>query len=243
MMSGTEGHGTLYLLPVWLGDHGGVEQMPPENVAIAGGIDLWFCEHEKTARHMLRRLVPAISLPQLQMHRLDKDTTVEEATGFIRLLKDGRNGAIISEAGMPGVADPGARLVHAAHQLGVKVVPLVGPSSILLALAASGLNGQSFTFHGYLPVKPHERKPAIKRIEHEAVRTGGAQLFIETPYRNDALLVDLLKELAPGTVLTIAIDLTQPGGNVRSMEVARWRTEKPDLGKRPAVFIIGRWPE
>ncbi|MBK9196677.1 MAG: SAM-dependent methyltransferase [Flavobacteriales bacterium] len=241
-MSNADRYGTLYLMPVWLGDGGGIEQLPPENIALAQRIDLYFCEHEKTARQMLRRMVPGIDLAKLEMHRLDKDSTAAEVGDMLRLLKDGRDAAIISEAGMPGIADPGARLVQAAHSTGLNVVPLIGPSSLLLALAASGLNGQKFTFHGYLPVKPHERKPAIKRLEHEAMRTGAAQLFIETPYRNDALLADLLKECALGTVLTIAIDVTQPGGSVQSCEIARWRKEKPELGKRPAVFILGIWP-
>lgn len=241
-MSRAEGYGTLYLMPVWLGDGGGVEQVPPENIALAQRIDLYFCEHEKTARQMLRRMVPGIDLSTLEMHRLDKDSTLTEVKAMLALLKNGRDAAIISEAGMPGIADPGARLVQAAHASGVSVVPLIGPSSLLLALAASGLNGQQFIFHGYLPVKPPERKQAIKRLEQDAIRTGAAHLFIETPYRNDALLADLLKECAPGTVLTIAIDVTQAGGSVRSCEIDRWRKEKPELGKRPAVFILGTWP-
>ncbi len=241
-MSSAERSGTLYLMPVWLGDHGGVEQLPPENIALAQRIDLYFCENEKTARRMLRRMVPTIDLPSMEMHRLDKDTTLTEVMEMIDLLKNGRDAGIISEAGMPGIADPGARLVQAAQSSDVNVVPLIGPTSPLLALAASGLNGQSFTFHGYVPVKTNERKQAIKWIEQDAVRTGAAQLFIETPYRNDALLADLLKECAPTTVLTIAIDITQPGGGVRSKEIGHWRKEKVELGKRPVVFIIGTWP-
>ncbi len=241
-MSSANAYGTLYLLPVWLGDGGGNEQLPPENIVLAQRIDLYFTEHEKTARQMLRRMVPDIDLSQLEMHRLDKDSSVAEVNDMLVLLKNGRDAAIISEAGMPGIADPGARLVQAAHASGVNVVPLIGPSSLLLSLAASGLNGQQFTFHGYLPVKPPERKQAIKRLEQDAIRTGAAQLFIETPYRNDALLADLLKECAPATVLTIAIDVTQAGGSVRACAIDRWRKEKPELGKRPAVFILGTWP-
>ncbi|MBK8500326.1 MAG: SAM-dependent methyltransferase [Flavobacteriales bacterium] len=241
-MSSVDAYGTLYLMPVWLGDAGGIEQLPPENITLVKRIDLYFCEHEKTARHMLRRMVPGIDLSKLELHRLDKESSDAEVKDMFDLLKSGRDAAIISEAGMPGIADPGARLVQAAHARSVSVVPLIGPSSLLLALAASGLNGQQFTFHGYLPVKPPERKQAIKRLEQEAIRTGAAQLFIETPYRNDALLADLLKECAPGTVLTIAIDVTQPGGGVRSCDIDRWRKEMPELGKRPAVFIIGTWP-
>ncbi|MEO8591653.1 MAG: SAM-dependent methyltransferase [Flavobacteriales bacterium] len=237
-----EGYGTLYLMPVWLGDAGGVEQLPPENIGLAQRITLYFSEHEKTARHMLRRMVPDIDLTRLEMHRLDKDTTANEVSDLVALLKNGRDAAIVSEGGMPGIADPGARLVQAAHTAGVRVMPLIGPSSLFLALAASGLNGQQFTFHGYLPIKPNERKPAIKRLELDAQRTGGAQLLIETPYRNDGLFADLLATCSPGTVLTIAIDLTQPGGSVRTCDIAQWKKEKPELGKRPAVFILGAWP-
>lgn len=235
--------GTLYLMPVWLGDHGGTEQLPPENIALVQRIDLYFCEQEKTARHLLRRMLPAIDLTSLEMHRLDKESGAADALRMLALMKEGRDAAVISEAGMPGIADPGALLVSAAHRCGIAVVPLIGPSSLLLALAGSGLNGQRFTFHGYLPVKANERKQAIKRVEQEALRSGTAQLFIETPYRNDALLADLLSTCAPSTALTIAVDITQPGGNVRTLEIARWRAEHPVLGKRPAVFIIGVWPK
>ena len=231
--------GTLYLMPVWLGELGGTEQLPPENVDIAARVTLWFTEHEKTARHMLRRMVPTIDLTIQEMHRLDKDSSAKDVQDMLALLRAGRDGAIISEAGMPGIADPGALLVAAAHKAGIVVVPLIGPSSLFLALAASGLNGQRFTFNGYLPRTPQERKQAIKRLEGEAQRTGAAQLFIETPYRNDALLEDLLRTCLPDTLLTIAVDLTQPGGSAATAAVAAWRKTTPTLGKRPAVFILG----
>jgi len=232
--------GKLYLMPVWLGEHGGIEQVPPENIAVAGRVTLWFTEHEKTARQMLRRMVPGIDLAIQEMHRLDKDSTAQDVQRMIALMRNGRDGCIISEAGMPGIADPGALLVAAAHKAGITVVPLIGPSSLFLALAASGLNGQRFTFHGYLPRVPQERKQAIKRLEGEAQRNGGAQLFIETPYRNDALLEDLLRNCLPDTLLTIAVDLTQPGGSVLTHSIANWRKAPPTLGKRPAVFILGQ---
>lgn len=232
--------GKLYLMPVWLGEQGGTEQLPPENIAIAARVTLWFTEHEKTARQMLRRMVPDIDLPALEMHRLDKDSTPQDVQRMIALLRNGRDGGIISEAGMPGIADPGALLVAAAHAAGISVVPLTGPSSLLLALAASGLNGQRFTFHGYLPRTPQERKQAIKRLEGDAQRTGGAQLFIETPYRNDAVLEDLLRTCLPDTLLTIAVDLTQPDGSAITRSIAEWRKATPILGKRPAVFILGQ---
>ncbi|MBL7951545.1 MAG: SAM-dependent methyltransferase [Flavobacteriales bacterium] len=238
-MADVNGYGTLYLMPVWLGDAGSVEQLPPENIVLAERIDLYFTEHEKTARQMLRRMVPTIELPKLEMHRLDKDTTPDETDRMIDLLRGGRDAAIVSEAGMPGIADPGALLVSVAHRSGVRVVPLIGPSSLVLALAASGLNGQQFTFHGYLPVKPPERKMAIKKLESEAQRTGAAQLFIETPYRNDGLLKDLVEQCAASTSLTIAIDITQPGGSIITRSMGGWKKNIPVLEKRPAVFILG----
>ena len=230
--------GTLYLMPVWLGEHGGPEHLTPISLAIAERTTYWFCENERSARRALRRMSPTIALDALTMHRLDERTTPAEIDAMIGVLREGHDAAITSEAGMPAIADPGALLVQAAHRAGVTVAPLSGPSSIMLALAASGLDGQRFSFHGYLPVKPHERKAVIKRLELDAARSG-AQLFIETPYRNDALLADLLAICAPGTLLCIAIDLTQPGGSVITRSVAQWRNAVPTLGKRPAIFILG----
>lgn len=232
--------GILYMMPVWLGDHGGVEQLPPENIAIAGQVDLWFAEQEKTARQMLRRMLPQIILQAHEIHRFDKDSTIQDADALLRLMKGGRNAAVISEAGMPGIADPGALLVRAAHRIGIRVVPLTGPSSMMLALAASGLNGQRFTFHGYLPRTPQDRKQAIRKIEADALRTGGAELFMETPYRNDVLLGELLQTCASSTLLTIALDITQPGGSVQTRSIGNWSKATPTLGKRPAVFILGK---
>lgn len=233
-------HGTLYLLPVWLGDHGGPETMPAWNAAVASGIDLFFAEHERTARAMLRRLVPDIELPKLEIHRCDKETGRNEAARLLNLMRDGRNAAIVSEAGMPGIADPGAVLVRTAHYLNIKVVPLPGPSSLLLALAASGLNGQYFTFHGYLPRTPRERQQALRSLESDVRRTGGAQLFIEAPYRNDAVLADVLRTCEPSTLLCIAADLTQPAESVRTASVREWSTRTTDLKDRPTVFIMGK---
>ncbi|MCW5897981.1 MAG: SAM-dependent methyltransferase [Flavobacteriales bacterium] len=226
-------------MPVWLGEAGGVEQLPPENLAIAGRIGLWFAEEEKTARRMLRRMLPTIDLAAQEIHRFDKDSDDHDAQRLIALLRDGRDAAILSEAGMPGIADPGAKLVRAAHAQGITVVPLTGPSSLLLALAASGLNGQAFTFHGYLPRDARERRQAIQRLEREAQRTGAAQLFIETPYRNDAMMEDLLRSCVPGTLLAVAVDLTQPSGSVVTHDIATWRKVYRPIGKRPAVFILG----
>lgn len=230
--------GALYLLPVWLGDEGGTELLPPANIAIAEHVKLFFCENERTARRMLRRMSRTIDLDAIELHLLNKDSTTAEISDFGILLGT-RDAAIISEAGMPCIADPGARLVAEAHRRGVRVVPLTGPSSLLLALAASGMNGQHFTFHGYLPREAAERKQQIKKLEQEAQRTGGAQLFIETPYRNDTLLADLISTCAGNTRLCLAIDLEQPGGSAITRSIAAWRKSVPTLGKRPCVFILG----
>lgn len=233
-------HGTLYLLPVWLGDHGGPETIPAWNAAVAAGIDLFFAEHERTARAMLRRLVPGIELPKLEIQRCDKETGRNDAARLLNLMRDGRNAAIVSEAGMPGIADPGAVLVRTAHSLNIKVVPLPGPSSLLLALAASGLNGQNFAFHGYLPRTPRDRQQALRALESDVHRTGSAQLFIEAPYRNDALLADVLRTCGPGTLLCLATDLTQPTETIRTAPVREWASRSPVLKDRPTVFILGK---
>lgn len=238
MNSPRTAEGVLYLLPVWLGDAGGPELLPPANIAVARQVKLFFCEHERTARRMLRRMAADIDLDAMELLRLDKDTTPAELDRYALLLGT-RDAAIISEAGMPAIADPGARLVARAHRRGVAVLPLTGPSSLFLALAASGMNGQQFCFHGYLPRETAQRRQQIKKLEQAAQREG-AQLFIETPYRNDALLVDLLEVLAPPTRLCLAVNLEQPDGSVITRTVGEWRKARPTLGKRPCVFIVGK---
>ena len=231
--------GSLYLLPVWLGEAGGIELLPPANIAIAERVTLFFCENERTTRRMLRRMSKTIDLNAIELHILDKDTEAATVAEFARMLGT-RDAAIISEAGMPCIADPGARLVAEAHRNGIRVVPLTGPSSLLLSLAASGMNGQRFAFHGYLPREGPQRKQQIKKLDQEAQRTGGAQLFIETPYRNDAMLADLLSTCEGNTLLCIAIDLEQPGGSAVTKIINAWKKKVPLLGKRPCVFIIGK---
>lgn len=241
MPSNANVEGRLYLLPVWLGVAGGPELLPAANTALAARLTLFFAEHEKTARHMLRRMVPSIDLPSLEIHRLDKDTAIEDIDGYVRMLAH-RDGAILSEAGMPGIADPGARLVAAAHRKGITVVPLAGPSSILLALAASGLNGQAFTFHGYLPRDGKGRKLAIGSLEAAALRTGAAQVFIETPYRNDALFDELIRTCASGTLLCVATHIGQPDERIATRPIGAWRSVRPGLKDRPTVFVLGTGP-
>lgn len=228
----------LYLLPVWLGEHGGPDLLPAANTAVAGGLTLYFAEHEKTARHMLRRMLPSIDLPSLTIHRLDERTTEQELNDLIHELRQ-RDGAIMSEAGMPAVADPGARLVARAHAAGIRVVPLAGPSSILQALAASGLNGQRFTFHGYLPREAGARKVMLRKLEQDSLRNGAAQLFIETPYRNKAMFTDLLASCSPNLLLCVAEAIGQPNERIRTLSVAQWRGVKDAVGEDPAIFLLG----
>lgn len=232
--------GVLYLLPVWLGDHGRSGDMPAMNAELVRSINLYFAEHEKTARLMLRRLVPEIALPALEIHRLDQDSDRATVSDYVKMIVAGRNAAVVSEAGMPGIADPGAELVREAHAQRVRVVPLVGPSSLLLALAASGLNGQRFTFHGYLPREQPERLKALKALDGDVGRTRAAQLFIETPYRNDAMLADIVRTCSGTTLLCIACDITQPTEMVRTLPIAEWKKALPTLKDRPTVFILGR---
>mgnify|MGYP003393161121 CR=1 FL=1 len=238
-MGSATNKGVLYLLPAWLGDAGGVELMPSANVAIAERITLYFAEHERTARAMLKRLSPQIDMKALEIYRLDKDTTSEEVEEMAALLAT-RDGAIMSEAGMPCIADPGARLVGAAHRRGIRVIPLAGPSSLLLALAASGLNGQHFIFHGYLPRDGGARRKAIRELETRSAAEGGAQLFIETPYRNSAMIADLLATCHERTLLCIAASIGQEDEMIRTLTIADWRGAAPAIDDRPAVYIIQR---
>ncbi|HVB04176.1 MAG TPA: SAM-dependent methyltransferase [Chitinophagaceae bacterium] len=201
------------------------------------GIDLFFVENERTARRFLRALDSGIPIGKLQFFPMN-----HHAPPDIRAAKDfltgGRDIGLISEAGCPGVADPGSVLVETAHHLAIPVVPLVGPSAILLALMASGMNGQQFRFAGYLPVKPLLRKKKILELEQRSRKCQETQIFIETPYRNRQLLTDLLSCCSPSTRLCIAADLTGPGEFIRSMTIAKWKEGVPELHKTPAIFLI-----
>lgn len=230
---------TLHLLPVWLGLDGGIDLLTPRAIRVAASLRTFFAENERGARRALRRMSPSIDLGSLEIHRLDKDTTREEIAHLAdRALES--DSAILSEAGMPCIADPGALLVAEAHRRGIRVVPHAGPSSLLLALAASGMDGQHFTFHGYLPREAGERKRAIGAIDMAARRTGGSHLFIETPYRNNALLNDLLANCDARSLLCIAVDIGQDAEAIHTRTIAQWRSRVPDLDDRPAVFVLGR---
>lgn len=233
---------TLYLIPCPISDETPPwDVLPAANRAVLDGLDYFIVENTRTARRFLSKAGIARTIDSLEFRELNEHTRsgvgIEE---LVAPLLAGRSAGVISEAGVPGVADPGALVVEACHRHGIRVVPLVGPSSIILAVMAAGLNGQSFAFNGYLPVKPPERAKAIRFFERRARSEGQSQLFIEAPYRNDKLLEQLLETLAPDTRLAVAMDLTAPREFVRMQTVARWRKEpRPAMNKRPAIFIIG----
>ncbi len=232
--------GILYLIPTPLGDTPLDGVLPDETRRIAAGLDTFIVEHSKTARAFLKQLPTATPLQQLSLFELNEHTREAELEGLLQPLLEGRDVGLLSEAGCPAVADPGANLVRLAHALGIAVRPLVGPSSILLALMGSGLVGQRFAFHGYLPAKPEERAQALRELERRAEKEDAAQAFIETPYRNEALLETLLGVCKDDTLLCIARDLTLPDEYLATRRVADWRGQLPDLRKRPAVFLLYR---
>lgn len=194
-------------------------------------------EELRTARRVLSRYGLRGHIDELEFHVLNEHTSPLEVEAMLSLF-DGQDVGLLSEAGLPAVADPGAALVALCHRHGIRVVPLVGPSSLMLALMASGLNGQSFAFRGYIPAKTEERRSAIKGLEKQSRSLSQSQILIETPYRNDALLADLLRELAPETRLCVAADLTLPTQYIRTDTVAGWRKTPVTVGKRPCVFIL-----
>ena len=234
--------GTLYLIPCPIADETDPwAVLPAQNRAVMASLDYFVVENVRTARRFLSRAAVGLQIDRLEFRELNEHTTAGAAVeALLEPLEQGRSAGIISEAGVPGVADPGAPLVAAAHRRGIRVVPLVGPSSIILAVMASGLNGQSFAFNGYLPVKGPERQRAIRFFERRARSEGQAQLFIEAPYRNMKLLAELLQTLQPETLLTTATDLTGPSEQIVTCTVAAWRrAELPDLQRRPTIFGIG----
>ncbi len=231
--------GTLYLIPTPIGDTEVYDVMPLYNQGVIRSLDCFIVENLRSARRFLSKAGIGKPIDSLSMTELNEHTLAEDVEALMRPLLEGRDVGVLSEAGVPAVADPGAAAVAIAHRYGAKVVPLVGPSSIILALMASGLNGQSFAFNGYLPVKNPERIKAIKFFEHRAIHERQSQIFIEAPYRNIKLFEDIVSACSPHTQLTIAVDILQPEQLISTREVGQWRARKPDINKRPAIFIIG----
>lgn len=232
-------HGTLYLIPCTLGDTPAEQVLPQHVIDIARKLQHFVVEQPKTARHFLSALKPEHPIQSLQLATLNEHTAASELAALLTPLLAGHDVGILSEAGCPGIADPGASLVDLAHKKGIRVVPLVGPSSILLALMASGLNGQCFAFHGYLPIDDAERKKAISTLEAESNKRRQTQLFIETPYRNEKLFSALLAHCHPKTLLCIACDITLPSELIQTRTVAQWKSQPlPPLNKRPSLFLL-----
>lgn len=231
--------GTLYLIPTPLGEDS-LAGISEALIQTTYGLDYFIVERGKTARHFLKRIGFPRPLQELEFQELNEHTPATALEGLLAPILAGRSAGLMSEAGCPGVADPGSGLVLLAHRHGVPVVPLVGPSSILLALMASGMNGQQFRFHGYLPAKKPDLIRQIKRLEQVSAQDKSAQIFIETPYRSTGMLETLLQALSPGTLLTVAADLTQPAQFVRTLPAAQWKAlkELPDLQRRPVVFLL-----
>jgi 16S rRNA (cytidine1402-2'-O)-methyltransferase len=232
--------GTLYLLPVPLGDaRSPLDDLPAATLSAVRDIDCFIAENARSARAALGRMGLSHPLQALEIHLLDEHTPAARLPELLAPLRAGRHVGLLSEAGCPAVADPGAALVALAHREGVPVVPLIGPSALLLALMASGMSGQSFAFVGYLPVPQAERQDRIRALERRARSEGQTQIVIETPYRNAALLACLLGTLSPDMLLGVAAELTLAGEAIRVAPVARWRASPPSLPKAPAVFLIG----
>ncbi|MBQ3766927.1 MAG: SAM-dependent methyltransferase [Bacteroidales bacterium] len=230
--------GKLYLIPSPLGDNDPAEVIPTPVLNVLQTLDCFVVEEVRTARRYLSRAGLKGHIEGLEFHELNEHTPASEVAPLARLFDNGRNVGLISEAGLPAVADPGAALVALCHREGVEVVPLVGPSSLMLALMASGLNGQSFAFVGYIPAKTEERRAAIRRLEKRSAAERQTQILIETPYRNDALFADLVATCSGKTLLTVAANLTQSDAYVRTCTVAHWKEHPVSIGKRPCVFLI-----
>ena len=230
--------GKLYLIPTPLGDNEPAEVLPAGVIERACSLRVFVVEEIRTARRFLSKYGLRGHIAELEFHELNEHSSAADVEALGVLFDRGEDVGLLSEAGLPAVADPGAELVALCHRRGVEVVPLVGPSSLMLALMASGLNGQSFAFCGYVPAKPEERRNALKVLEKQSAAARRSQIIIETPYRNDALLADMLQTLSPRTRLCVAADITLPSQFIRTDSIAGWRSHVPEIGKRPCVFII-----
>lgn len=230
--------GTLYLLPTGLGESALADVLPGQVLATAGRLVHFIAENPKSARAFLKQAGYPRPLTEATITTLDKNTPADAVPGLLEPLLQGFDAGLLSEAGCPAVADPGALLVRAAHRAGIAVKPLVGPSSLLLALMASGLNGQRFAFHGYLPVENAARAQRLRELERRSRQDDATQIFIETPYRNDVMLQALLGSCAPDTLLCVATDLTQPSAQVRTQRIADWQRNTPSIDRRPSVFLV-----
>ncbi|MCA0932323.1 SAM-dependent methyltransferase [Lutimonas saemankumensis] len=237
----SSGFGKLYLIPTTLGDNEPLEVLPISVKKRVENIDFFIVENEKSARRFIKKITPRKSQPALRLFLLDKYTSEFESKSFLDPCFQGINVGLLSEAGVPAIADPGANIVMLAHQKKIEVVPMVGPSSIILAMMGSGLNGQNFAFNGYLPIEKIERKKRLKELERLSKQNNQTQIFIETPYRNQKLFNEFKASLTPSTLLCVAADLTLSTEYIKTLTIKEWKNENIDLHKRPCIFIYHKY--
>jgi len=230
----------LFLVPNVLSEGDWQNVLPARIFEIISNTKYYIVENIRTVRRFLKQVNPEIDIDSLTFFELNKYTQPSELPGFLKPVEEGFDVAVVSEAGCPGIADPGADIVKIAHKKNIKVVPLVGPSSILLALMASGLNGQNFAFNGYLPVKPNERTRTISALEKLVKTEQQTQIFIETPYRNNQMIKDVIKTCSPSTYFCIAANITSENEFIVTKSIQQWKNQVPDLHKIPAIFLIGQ---
>ncbi|MCK5825085.1 MAG: SAM-dependent methyltransferase [Ichthyobacteriaceae bacterium] len=230
--------GEIIFIPVPLGDNDPKEVLPQKVIDTINELDEFIVENEKTARRFIKKICPTKDISSIKFNLLNKRTEDIDHSTLIQSAVEGKTIGLMSEAGTPGIADPGAEIAALAHQKGIRITPLVGPSSILLAMMASGLNGQSFAFNGYLPIDKNERKKSIKDLERTSVTKDQTQIFIETPYRNDKLMEELTSTLSPNTMLCIASNITTSNEFIKTMPIKEWSNNKIKLHKTPAIFLF-----
>ncbi len=230
--------GVLYLIPSPLGDNDPKEVIPSTVLDLICSLTHFVVEETRTARRYLSKAGLKGKIDTLEFHELNEHTKPAEVEEYVKILLDGKSVGLISEAGLPAVADPGSLLVELAHKNDIEVRPMVGPSSLMMALMSSGMNGQSFAFTGYLPIKPEERKARIRQLEKISLTQHQTQIVIETPYRNNSLLADFLQVCSPKTRLCVAADISLPDAFIKTKTIEQWKREKTDLNKKPCVFII-----
>lgn len=231
----------LFLIPAYLSEETPVEYFAPSIKEYILKTDYFFVENEKTARKVIKFFAPEKKQSELKLFLLDKYSESSDLKEAQKLMKSGQDFGLLSEAGLPCIADPGNLMVKWSHENNIKVIPINGPSSIILALISSGFNGQEFTFHGYLPIDREQKKKQILFLENQVQKSGYSQIFMETPYRNNQLLEDLIKFLNPNTKLCIAANINHPTEEfIKTLKISEWKNKKPELHKIPAVFVLGK---
>lgn len=231
----------LFLIPAYLSDESPIDYFAPSIKEYILKTDYFFVENEKTARKVIKFFAPEKKQSDLKLFLLDKYSESNDLKEAQKLMKSGQDFGLLSEAGLPCIADPGNLMVKWCHENNIKVIPINGPSSIILALISSGFNGQEFTFHGYLPIDKEQKKKQILSLENQVQKSGYSQIFMETPYRNNQLLEDLIKFLNPNTKLCIAANINHPTEEfIKTLKISDWKNKKPELHKIPAVFVLGK---